>query len=417
MPGQKQEHRTRRKRRSQTEAAGVGFPSDTAMRVVSRRYHLHFPGLVYIATTVMLAFGAVQSQNNLLFWAFGIAVAGLLISGIVSGSSLMGLELARTGVSEAPAGQTQVIRYVVLNHGRVFPAMALNIEELDAAPRGKGDAAVTSFPVGCCELVAPRSTAEAIASSRALRRGRGTLRRVRVWTTYPFGLTRKSVTFERAAETIVLPHAPRVRAEAIRRLISADQRGVSTSAARGISDEFWALREYRPGDPMRQIAWKASARTGQLVVRQTTALSPVRLWIEVGPHEADRMERAISLAAGVISCAAGLGWAMGLYIPGSAVCIAPHDGHRHAGVLMRGLALAGEPTERAPGPGPKLGEAVLRIGDGPSPGRNRTSISIEQAASLLAPGESLTPPAPATGSQDPVRRLLSRLFGAGGGNP
>jgi hypothetical protein len=75
MPGQKQEHRTRRKRRSQTEAAGVGFPSDTAMRVVSRRYHLHFPGLVYIATTVMLAFGAVQSQNNLLFWAFGIAVA------------------------------------------------------------------------------------------------------------------------------------------------------------------------------------------------------------------------------------------------------------------------------------------------------------------------------------------------------
>src|ERR1041385_4840021 len=56
-----------------------------------RRYHFHGPGLVYILVTLFIAMGAINSQNNLLFAALGLAIGGLLISGIISGGALLGV--------------------------------------------------------------------------------------------------------------------------------------------------------------------------------------------------------------------------------------------------------------------------------------------------------------------------------------
>lgn len=39
---------------------------------------------------------------------------------------------------------------------------------------------------------------------------------------------------------------------------------------RGGGQELLALREYRPGDPMRQVDWKSTARRNQLIVREFT---------------------------------------------------------------------------------------------------------------------------------------------------
>jgi len=64
-------------------------------RVLGRNYHFHSPGLVYAVTTMVLVMGAINGQNNLLFWLFGLGVAGLLISGILSGGSLMRLDIER----------------------------------------------------------------------------------------------------------------------------------------------------------------------------------------------------------------------------------------------------------------------------------------------------------------------------------
>src|SRR3546814_1648371 len=42
----------------------------------------------------------------------------------------------------------------------------------------------------------------------------------------------------------------------------------SAQAHRGRGDELHHLRDYRSGDPMRDVAWKSSARAGQLLVRE-----------------------------------------------------------------------------------------------------------------------------------------------------
>jgi uncharacterized protein (DUF58 family) len=48
---------------------------------------------------------------------------------------------------------------------------------------------------------------------------------------------------------------------------------------RGLGREFESLREYRPGDDLRDICWTASARRGDLVTRQYQAERSQSVWI------------------------------------------------------------------------------------------------------------------------------------------
>ena len=44
--------------------------------------------------------------------------------------------------------------------------------------------------------------------------------------------------------------------------------GETNTNAIGNSGEFVGLRDYRPGDPLRQIHWKSWARTGRPIVKE-----------------------------------------------------------------------------------------------------------------------------------------------------
>lgn len=84
--------------------------------------------------------------------------------------------------------------------------------------------------------------------------------------------------------------------------------------------EFHSLREYVPGDDLRRINWKASARSEELVVRET-ALEGVRRCTVVldtadEAYDAAAFERAVSAAASVTLSAAGRGVATRLVAPG-----------------------------------------------------------------------------------------------------
>ena len=48
---------------------------------------------------------------------------------------------------------------------------------------------------------------------------------------------------------------------------------------RGLGREFESLREYRPGDDLRDLCWTASARRGELVTRQYQAERSQSVWI------------------------------------------------------------------------------------------------------------------------------------------
>lgn len=75
--------------------------------------------------------------------------------------------------------------------------------------------------------------------------------------------------------------------------------------------EFHSLREYVQGDDLRRISWKASARSNDLIVKET-ALEGVKrctvvLDTDVGGYDAEGFERAVSAAAGLVTGAAAAG--------------------------------------------------------------------------------------------------------------
>ena len=86
------------------------------------------------------------------------------------------------------------------------------------------------------------------------------------------------------------------------------------------SSEFHSHREYVPGDDLRRVSWKASARVGELIVRET-AQEGVRhctvvLDTMADGYDEDSFERAVSAAASVVSAAAAEGVATRLVAPG-----------------------------------------------------------------------------------------------------
>jgi uncharacterized protein (DUF58 family) len=90
-------------------------------------------------------------------------------------------------------------------------------------------------------------------------------------------------------------------------------------------NEFHSQREYVPGDDLRRINWKSSARTGELIVRETAREGIRRCTVVLDTHAdeyvgavdgPDAFERAVVAAASIVAAAAGAGIATRLVAPG-----------------------------------------------------------------------------------------------------
>ncbi|MBX3402186.1 MAG: DUF58 domain-containing protein [Phycisphaeraceae bacterium] len=345
-------------------AAGRSHSSRRPTRV-RRRYHLRTPAYVYMLVTVLIAVGAFNSQNNLLFWAFGFALATLVVSGVLSGTMLMGLEVERRALGDARAGHTLVLSYTVRNRNSVVPAFAMRIEEIEPARVWWRRPAQAASPwTEHCDRprvfvahVGPREAVSARVPVLARRRGLVRFEGVRVISSFPFGLIRKTMEFPLPEEVVVTPRRAEPPARARDRLGRAGDAAIA-SRRQGPGDEFFALREYVEGDSPRAIAWRASARrmetvasgTG-LLVRQNASPAPARLWVvlRLNPESAgaEDNERAISLATGLVEDAAEQGLSIGLAAPRAGVLLRPLTGQAAVLACARELGMLHLPALRA----------------------------------------------------------------------
>ncbi len=314
-------------------------------RVVARRYHTHAPGLVYALLTVLLVLGAINTQNNLLFFMFGMGVCGIIVSGVLSGAALMGLRVRREVPGPGQAGADLRIRYRIANRNWFMPAGALVVEEL---PRWRGGRHEASWPgilgAGGASVawVAGRREVEVEVEVPALHRGVCELDAVRISTTFPFGITLKSVVFTQPQRVVVRPWTAPVRREVWRRIAGGGGVASVRRKVRGLGGEFFALREYAAGDSTRAIAWRASARRGELLVREAGERGPRRVWLSpLLGGDAEQRERAVSLLAGLARSAVGQGLEVGC-VAGEAT-LPPAGGERQAQRVLDWLAsLQGE---------------------------------------------------------------------------
>jgi uncharacterized protein (DUF58 family) len=343
--------------------------------VLSRRYHFSIASFAYIATTCVLVIGAVNGQNNLLFWIFGLAVAGLLISGVLSGWSLMGIHIRRRIIAPSAAGEAFRVEYTIRNTNFLFGAFGLLIEELPEGRNWFG----RRFGADWHRHVAPlktsipyvpaRGTVVVEGTALALRRGPASFGPLRVSSTFPFGITRKSVTLHQPDAALVRPQ--RVELAPSIKLAGGEARAESRALVRArAGDDMFALRDYQAGDSPRAIAWRATARADRPIVRDPAIRRGRRVWLVLDDASGtpESRERAISLAAALLERGIREGAQVGLIAASHGVLLpaGPLAPSRLAHTVDQLAALpVGQPEPRASQHAPALDAlAALPIHDG-----------------------------------------------------
>jgi len=116
----------------------------------------------------------------------------------------------------------------------------------------------------------------------------------------------------------------------------------------GDSLELRELRQHQPGDPLRKVAWKASARRGQLLVREhereerdvVFVLLDAAIELASGTPGSSALERAVDEAASLAVRHLHRGDDVGLGVLGRRVLtwLPPDHGSSHTLQLLEGLA-------------------------------------------------------------------------------
>jgi uncharacterized protein (DUF58 family) len=130
---------------------------------------------------------------------------------------------------------------------------------------------------------------------------------------------------------------------------------------RGLGREFESLREYRPGDDLRDLCWTASARRGDLVTRQYQAERSQSVWIvldtgrllrarvsDAKSNRYTKLDYACSTAVALAQLALYSGDRVGLLGYGRSIQqqVLPGRGAGHMRQFLESLAqLASEPSE------------------------------------------------------------------------
>ncbi|MET0673088.1 MAG: DUF58 domain-containing protein [Microbacterium pygmaeum] len=149
-------------------------------------------------------------------------------------------------------------------------------------------------------LLRPGHTVTQPLEIPALRRGIVAVGPATTVRSDPVGLLRREHAFDDVHELFVHPRTvvlPSTSAGVIR-----DLEGAPTRRLVDADMSFHAIREYTPGDSRRQVHWKSTAKTGQLMVRQYEESRRSRMAVVLGDAaaeyaDADEFELAVSSAA------------------------------------------------------------------------------------------------------------------------
>lgn len=138
----------------------------------------------------------------------------------------------------------------------------------------------------------------------------------------PFGLTLRHASLSTHDELLVLPRIIGLSdGQALGRGLGAEGSVPHRVALHGEDDQ--SVREYRDGDDLRRIHWPATARTGELMVRQedrpakrrAVVLLDTRSRAHGGKGQTSSLEWAVTMAASAVTHLLEMGFAVHLLTP------------------------------------------------------------------------------------------------------
>ena len=234
---------------------------------------------------------------------------------------------------------------VIARGFRLRPAFAGTPARLTLSLENRGRSARHDLQASCEAVrsgfldLAPGELGELHIDLPTQRRGRLSVARIGVHTSFPFGLFRAWAWLHPDCETVIYP-APAEHAPAPPTGGPEDADG-RWDEHRG-EDDFAGLREFRKGDSPRRIAWKAAARGDELPVKQFAGSARGSAWLDWHSLPALPVEERLAvLCRWVLDAHAG-GGAFGLRIPGAEIPLGMGPAHRHRCLAALALHPDGE---------------------------------------------------------------------------
>ncbi len=281
-------------------------------------------GAMLAVTLAVLLVGSINYQLGLGYLlAFLLAGAGLATL-FQTHATLRGLTLSLRPPDIATDGLASSLTLRV----QVPPGGSRLRAGIEVQAQLPGAAARRLFPLGAAagvpvpELAAGGDIDVAVPVA-PLPRGVHPLPALRVSTRFPLGLFRAWAVWRPTGELLVAPQ-PEAAAPPWPRgadAAGADNASAGSPAMTHAADDFEGLRPWRPGDSMRQIAWRKSAQTDNPVSRDAPRTHENRApawldWDGAGPGPAHSRLRRL---AAWVDAADRAGLRYGLRVPGHLV--------------------------------------------------------------------------------------------------
>lgn len=283
-------------------------------------------GLAYAGVLALMLLTAINYSLSLGFaLVFGLAGLGF-VAMFHSFRNLVEIRIEALPSDPVHAG-----------HPAVF---ALRTHSVDARPRLALRIGIRPDEAHCFDLPGDAALTLHLRCA-APRRGWLACPRVRLDTCYPLGLVRAWAYANTGQRCLVYPAVDATRPPLPRG--SASGQGESAPVRRPGEDDFAHLREHRPSDSPRHVAWKAAARSADeqpLLTKQFESSGSNDLWLDwyALPADLDDETRLSRLTGWVLDAdQAGLRW--GLKLPD--LELAPAGGAAHCTRALRALALFG----------------------------------------------------------------------------
>jgi len=276
-------------------------------------------GLLYLISTALIFIAAINYAASLAFGLAFMMVSIFVLAILYTFNNLNRLSLKRLPARPVFCGESA----------------AFNVE-LSRKP-GRGHEAVKlRFTEGVTTHVdlVDVDRVEAQVFIDTDKRGLFAAPLLRVTTYFPLGLCRAWSIVNLDMQCLVYP---RPISFAMERFNTGGGGSEETALLREGSEDFYGLRDYVPGDSLKQVAWKNVARGQGMHLKQFVDYADSTLWLDWDIFFGFDTEGRLSRLCHCVLQLADGGTPFGLKLPG--VEIPPGTGVAHRDELLRELAL------------------------------------------------------------------------------
>ncbi len=286
--------------------------------------------------TLLLLLSAWNSGNNILYLAFAITLSFIVVGEIFGNYNLVGAKVYILAPDQVVRGENGNFWFRIENTRKIFPYFGVNVELLIKNPTGETFRVfVKKMPI-----ILPNEGVDISFMYKFMRRGKVVIERVNLNSYFPFGLVKYQRTYDVSADVLVTPRYRPLNIEILGNYASGCRIPLKTLMSE--SGEFYSLREYQPGDDIRYIAWKISARLGVWLVREWAVSLPNQYVIFLDVRVGDKknleiFEDMIDFTASVVYSLLAKQLKVGLWIGENRIPV--NSGNAHFSFILSTLSL------------------------------------------------------------------------------